>query len=179
MHLNIYKRKKVLFIILAVLLLLFSFGSGCTPTKAQQYKENGKSEQKDTTTNNDTYSKPKVDTRWPTTEPELLSIPESQRWYTASSRIGTYGTIAGPVKNIYYASNSKGHPTFIDIGTGYSGEAQIVIWESEYFDCQSLIDDAYNLDAWVSVTGQITSYNGKPQITSNGYISWRTWWNVS
>ena len=40
------------------------------------------------------------DPRWPTTNPELLAIPESDRWYNASSKIGQYGTIAGPVKSV-------------------------------------------------------------------------------
>lgn len=48
-----------------------------------------------------------LDPNWPTHNPDLPAIPEADRWCNAGSKVGTYGTIAGPVGSVYQA---KTHP---------------------------------------------------------------------
>ena len=119
-----------------------------------------------------------LDPNWPTTNPDLLAIPEADRWYNAGSKVGTYGTIAGPVASVYQAVNSPGMPVFVNIGNAYpnGNRAQVVIWcerVPEFEEMLNAIDDG---GAWVSITGYIGSYEGVPQIDVNdGYTEW-TWW---
>jgi hypothetical protein len=117
-----------------------------------------------------TYSDP----RWPTTNSELLAIPESSRWYTAKERVYTTGTIAGPVASVAPLDGR----VMINIGNDYPNpnRAQIIIWServSEFADMLSEIDHG---GAWVSFTGYISEYDGIPEINpNNGYTEW-TWW---
>ena len=115
---------------------------------------------------------------WPTTNPELLAIPESDRWYNASSRIGEYGTIAGPVRSVYQAKGSAGMPVFINIGADYpsSERAQVVLWAEDVPYCEDMLHAIDHGGAWVAFTGQISLYNGVPEINfSDGPVSWTIW----
>lgn len=118
------------------------------------------------------------DSRWPTTNSELLAIPESDRWYNAHLKIGEYGTIAGPVKSVYQAKNSPGMPVFINIGADYpsSERAQVVLWAEDVSYCEEMLHAIDHGDAWISFTGQISLYNGVPEINfSDGPVSWTYW----
>ena len=119
-----------------------------------------------------------LDPNWPTTNPDLLAIPEADRWYNAGSKVGTYGTIAGPVGSVYQAKNSPGMPVFVNIGNAYpnGNRAQVVIWGERVPEFEEMLDAIDDGGAWVSVTGYIGSYDGVPQIDVNdGYTEW-TWW---
>lgn len=126
-----------------------------------------------------TASKPSYqDPRWPTTNSELLAIPESDRWYNASEKIGEYGTIAGPVKSVYQAKNSPGMPVFINIGADYpsSERAQVVLWVEDVPYCEEMLHAIDHGNAWIAITGQISLYNGVPEINfSDGPVSWTYW----
>lgn len=119
-----------------------------------------------------------LDPNWPTTNPDLLAIPEADRWYNAGSKVGTYGTIAGPVGSVYQAKNSPGMPVFVNIGNAYpnGNRAQVVIWGERVPEFEEMLNAIDDGGAWVSVTGYIGSYDGVPQIDVNdGYTEW-TWW---
>ena len=119
-----------------------------------------------------------LDPNWPTTNPDLLAIPEADRWYNAGSKVGTYGTIAGPVGSVYQAKNSPGMPVFVNIGNAYpnGNRAQVVIWGERVPEFEEMLNAIDDGGAWVSVTGYIGSYEGVPQIDVNdGYTEW-TWW---
>ena len=119
-----------------------------------------------------------IDPNWPTTNPDLLAIPEADRWYNAESKVGTYGTIAGPVGSVYQAVNSPGMPVFVNIGNAYpnGNRAQVIIWGERVPEFEEMLNAIDDGGAWVSVTGYIGSYEGVPQIDVNdGYTEW-TWW---
>lgn len=118
------------------------------------------------------------DSRWPTNNAELLAIPESDRWYNAHAKIGEYGTIAGPVKSVYQAKNSPGMPVFINIGADYpsSSRAQVVLWAEDVSSCEEMLHAIDHGGAWISMTGQISLYNGVPEINfSDGPVHWTYW----
>lgn len=124
------------------------------------------------------------DTRWPTTSPELLAIPESNRWYNARNHVGTTCTIAGPVVGVYCAEDSAGKPVFVNIGAAYPNQecVQLVVWtEGDWSSFSRMLTDVdMTPNCWLSVTGYLSSYNGYMQFdTSDGYVEYTWWTNVS
>lgn len=119
-----------------------------------------------------------LDPRWPTTDAELLAIPEEDRWYNAGAHVGSYGTIAGPVASVYQATNSPGMPVFVNIGNAYPNgdRAQVVIWGERVPEFERMLDAIDDGGAWVSVSGYIGSYEGVPQIDVNDSATEWTWW---
>lgn len=120
------------------------------------------------------------DPGWPTTNSQLLAVPESQRWYNAAGNVDTKCTIAGPVVNVYQATQSNGMPIFVQIGAKYPdpGCVEIVIW-ADYLDTgyESLLDDVSSgSNPWISVTGYLSSYQGISQFdTDDGPLTWTIW----
>lgn len=110
-----------------------------------------------------------LDPSWPTTNAEILAVPEEDRWYNASARVGSYGTIAGPVASVYQAVNSPGMPVFVNIGNAYpnGNRAQVVIWGERVAEFEQMLNAIDDGDAWVRVSGYIGSYEGIPQIDVN------------
>lgn len=121
------------------------------------------------------------DSRWPTTNPELLAMPESNRWYNAWDSAGTSCTIAGPVVNVYQAKESSGMPIFIDIGTKYpsSNSVTLVVWADQYDDFSQMINAVDDGGAWLSVTGYLGVYNGMLQFNADDPLEYTWWTNVS
>jgi hypothetical protein len=122
-----------------------------------------------------------ADPLWPTTNSELLTIPEADRWYNSWNKIGTYGTIAGPVAGVFQATDSPGMPVFVNIGNDYpsANRAQIIIWEERVSEFEDMLYQIDHGNAWVAVTGYIGEYGGVAQIDVNdGYTEWRWWTGV-
>ena len=124
------------------------------------------------------------DARWPTTNSELLAIPESNRWYNARNHVGTHCTIAGPVVGVNYAGDSAGKPVFVNIGASYPSQesVQLVVWtEGDWSSFSRMLTDVDSMpNCWLSVTGYLSSYNGYMQFdTSDGYVEFTWWTNVS
>lgn len=123
------------------------------------------------------------DERWPTNNPSLLAIPESDRWYNARSNVGTYCTVAGPVVDVNYAENSRGKPVFVCIGAAYPSQdcVELVIWtEGDWSAFSELLTALYQYpDCWLSVTGYLQSYEGYMQFNSADGVQFRWWTNVS
>lgn len=118
---------------------------------------------------------------WPTTAPELLAIPEEQRWYNAGSQIGTNCTIAGPVAEVYQATQSQGMPIFVDIGEPYPSPNRVtlVVWADSLSDFEEMLNAVSQGNAWLSVTGYLSSYDGVAQFDiSDGYVEYTWWTNV-
>lgn len=122
------------------------------------------------------------DERWQTTVPELVAVPESERWYNARDHMGTTCTVVGPVVNVYQATDEAGMPVFVDIGEEYpsGGNVTLVIWAQDidpFLDMLNVVDDG---GAWISVTGYLNNYEGMPQFnTSMSGIEFTWWTNVS
>lgn len=118
------------------------------------------------------------DPRWPTTNLQLLAIPEEDRYYNAWNHVWTNCTVAGPVVNVFQAKDSAGAPIFISIGANYPSRdcVTLVVWADAYYDFAEMINAVDDGDAWLSVTGYLSEYNGGLQFDiSDGYVEY-TWW---
>lgn len=124
-------------------------------------------------------SKPSYeDSRWPTTNVELLTIPQENRWYNAGLHVGTSWTIAGPVVNIDYEPSEQGAPVFVSIGEAYPSYdgVTLVIWSEDRYNFQEMLNDLGSGKGWIKITGYLSLYNGRMQFnTDDGYIEY-TWW---
>ena len=123
------------------------------------------------------------DPRWPTTSPDLLSIPESDRWYNAWAKAGTWCTVAGPVVGVTHSSDSAGKPVFVNIGSAYpaTDSVQLVIWtEGDWSAFSPMLTDVDQIpNCWLSVTGYLQVYNGYLQFNSADGCEFTWWTNVS
>ncbi|MEE0705444.1 MAG: hypothetical protein UCH28_03555 [Adlercreutzia sp.] len=121
------------------------------------------------------------DERWPTTNKQLLAIPKSQRWYNAAKHVGSTCTIAGPVVNVYQAKEASGMPIFVNIGTAYPSSdcVTLLIWADQLDDFEEMLNAVDDGDAWLSVTGYLSSYNGSMQFNiDDGPVEYTWWTNV-
>ncbi|WP_251230889.1 hypothetical protein [Adlercreutzia aquisgranensis] len=121
------------------------------------------------------------DSRWPTNNPTLLEVPESERWYNAWDQAWTNCTVVGPVKKVYQAKDSYGMPIFVDIGEAYPGANRVtlVIWAESLGDLEEMLNDVAGGGAWLSVTGYLSVYNDTLQFNiDDGPISFQ-WWAKS
>lgn len=135
----------------------------------------------------DTWRQPKqttpetyVDPRWPTTNSQLLAIPEEQRWYNAWGSVETTCTIAGPVIDVYQATNEYGAPIFVNIGADYPDPdcVTLVIWADDEAEFDSTLHDIDHGNAWISITSYLTTYNGYLQFSTDNYVEWTYWTEV-
>lgn len=135
----------------------------------------------------DTWRQPKqttpetyVDPRWPTTNSQLLAIPEEQRWYNAWGSVETTCTIAGPVIDVYQATNEYGAPIFVNIGADYPDPdcVTLVVWADDEAEFDSTLHDIDHGNAWISVTSYLTTYNGYLQFSTDNYVEWTYWTEV-
>lgn len=132
----------------------------------------GSAKASSSTNSEPTYSNP----LWPTTYPELLAIPEADRWYNSREQVGSYGTIAGPVASVAHLDNR----VMVNIGADYPdpSRAQVVIWAEDVSSLQDVLDAIDHGNAWVAVSGEISEYGGVAEIdVSDGRTEWR-WWTV-
>ncbi len=124
-----------------------------------------------------------VDSRWPTFNSELLAIPKSNRYYNANKYIGQNHTVAGPVAKVYQANSSNGKPIFVNVGMSNdsSNWFTFVVWAEDLDSgLQEMLNDVDHGKAWLSVTGNLYSYEGRPQVqTGHGYVEYKWWTNVS
>lgn len=114
------------------------------------------------------------DERWPTTSPELLAIPEADRWYSSRTKVGSVGTIAGPVASVV----PLGNRVMINIGEDYPNpdRAQVVIWREDVSEFRDLLSAIDHGGAWISIRGRISSYDGVAEIDVGDSRVEYTWW---
>ena len=73
------------------------------------------------------------------------------------------GTVCGEVASSKYAVQSKGRPTYLNIGKPYPNHIfTAVIWD-EYRTQFGIPEQRYK-GKWICMTGKITAYQGVPQI---------------
>ena len=92
---------------------------------------------------------------------DTKKIPAAQSW----QHIGERGTVCGIVASSRYLSSSRSKPTFLNLGKPYPNEDfTVVIWPDDRPKFGHP-EDAY-LHKNICVSGEITSYQGKPQIVA-------------
>ena len=83
--------------------------------------------------------------------------------YMAQNHIGEKATVCGKVVSTYYASNSKGEPTFLNLEEPYPDHIfTVVIWGDErerFGEPETIYKNKH-----ICITGKIKSYRGKAEI---------------
>jgi endonuclease G len=83
----------------------------------------------------------------------------------AVQHIGEQVAVCGLVASSRYLSNSRSKPTFLNLGKSYpSQDFTVVIWPEDRAQFGHP-EDTY-LGKNICVSGEITSYRGKPQIVA-------------
>lgn len=83
----------------------------------------------------------------------------------AKNHIGETATVCGGVAGTHYAASSRGNPTFVNVGAPYPRQPfTILIWGEDLpkFNPKPATWDGKR----VCATGQITSYQGRPEIVA-------------
>jgi hypothetical protein len=84
---------------------------------------------------------------------------------SVSPSVGEVQTVCGQVVSTHYSAGAKGQPTFLNLGEPYPKEIfTILIWGSDrakFGEPETKYKDAY-----VCVTGKITSYRGVAEIVA-------------
>lgn len=85
----------------------------------------------------------------------------------AINHIGQKKTICGKVASTFFSFKSRGQPTFLNLDKPYPEHVfTAVIWGSDRGQFSEAPERALR-EKRICVTGLITSYRGKPQITVN------------
>lgn len=120
------------------------------------------------------------DPRWPTTDAELLAIPENERWYNAWDGVESYCTVTGPVVSVQRSQMLGGEAVFISIGEDFGGDdaVELAIWnqqDQENF-AQMIEDLETQPNGWITVSGYLSTYNRHLQFDANGGVKceWKT-----
>ena len=114
--------KRLRFVILfLVLALFFGFGLACTGPEPQVVEEPVVDEP---------VEEPTVDE--PASVEPIEEFAEDEiLWSEAKYHIGSRLTVYGPVIGTYYASTSKGQPTFLNIGKDYPDPERFTVFSSQ------------------------------------------------
>ncbi len=105
----------------------------------------------------------------PTVTPEPTATPDpcpgAIPWDQAAAYAGQQVTVIGPVVGATWATDSRGQPTFLNIGLPYPdpGRFTVLIW----IDARWNFPDAPELlytDRTICVSGAIEVYNGVPEV---------------
>lgn len=85
----------------------------------------------------------------------------------AARHIGQKKTVCGKVASAFFSFRSRGQPTFLNLDKPYPEHVfTAVIWGSDRGQFNEEPEKAF-WEKRICVTGLITSYRGKPQITVN------------
>lgn len=97
----------------------------------------------------------------------LQSCPDAITWGQAFAHVGEVATITGPTISAVYASDSRGQPTFLNIGKDYPNPDRftVVIWGYDRDNFPFAPEMEYDGKA-ICVTGLIETYEGIPQIVA-------------
>jgi hypothetical protein len=95
----------------------------------------------------------------------LTPTPGAIPWEEAIQHIGETTTVCGPVASAYYASSSRGKPTFLNIGKKHPDPERftVVIWGRNRPKFSPSPEELYNRKT-ICVSGEITEYNGIAEI---------------
>jgi len=101
-----------------------------------------------------------------TTSPR--SCPGAIPWDQASAHIGEQVTITGPTISTMYATDSRGKPTFLNIGKPYpdSGRFTVVIWGYDRDNFPFAPEVEYD-NTTICVTGLVGTYKSIPEIVAD------------
>jgi hypothetical protein len=143
----------------------------------------GASERSDPATSRSTTT-PEPPTTEPEPEPERTTVPTSidsdppptaaegsspcpgaTNWLQAATRVGDTTTITGRVASATYAQDTKGSPTYLNVGRPYPNPTRFVvlIWGDDRAAFTNAPEQLYK-GRNLCVTGTVKTYDGVPQI---------------
>jgi hypothetical protein len=95
--------------------------------------------------------------------------PQSISWRVAEQYAGQVQRIEGAVAGTVYAHDSNGQPTFLNVGKDYPNPRRftIVIWGDDRKNFPFRPEQRYQR-ATVCVRGEISLFNGVPQVFADG-----------
>jgi DNA/RNA endonuclease YhcR with UshA esterase domain len=93
------------------------------------------------------------------------SCADALSWEDARTRIGETVTVLGPVVSATYRGRSTGKPTFLNVGKPFGDPERlvVVVWGRNRSKFPTPPERRYD-DMTISVTGQVSEYQGVPQI---------------
>ena len=120
-----------------------------------------------TPTQTDTPSTPTVAST-PTDDGSVSACPGAIPWDEAGQHIDEWATVKGSVVTTTYSKNSRGQPTFLNIGRPYPDPDRftVVIWVENRSNFQPPPERAYD-GKMVCVTGRIYLYSGVTQMEAD------------
>jgi len=98
----------------------------------------------------------------------LTACPGAIPWDQASAHIGEVAIITGPTISTMYATDSRGKPTFLNIGKPYPDPDRftVVIWGYDRDNFPFAPEVEYD-NTTICVTGMVETYKGIPQIVAD------------
>jgi len=98
----------------------------------------------------------------------LKSCPSAIPWDQAYEYVGGRTTIEGPIVGTSYASDSRGQPTFLNIGKPYPDPDRftVVIWGDDRGNFPFAPEVEYG-NKTICVTGLVETYKGSSQIIAD------------
>ena len=79
--------------------------------------------------------------------------------------VGQVKTVCGKVASTFFASRSRGRPTFLNLDKPYPNQTfTVVIWGRDRGKFE-IPPEVLFMGKEICITGRITTYRGKPQIT--------------
>jgi hypothetical protein len=105
----------------------------------------------------------------PTTTPTPDPCPGAITWDQAINHVGAYTTVIGPVVGATWASESRGKPTFLNLGLPYPepGRFTILIWIDGRWNFPSPPEEVY-AGRTICATGTIELYEGSAEMLVEG-----------
>ncbi|MCO5176185.1 MAG: hypothetical protein M9890_04315 [Thermomicrobiales bacterium] len=100
-----------------------------------------------------------------TNAPDAGCVPCAVTWDQALNYIGQEITIIGPVMSTAWASDSRGKPTFLNIGRSYPDPERftVLLWIDARFRFDEPPEQTY-ADKTICVTGIVEIYEGSGEI---------------
>ncbi len=102
---------------------------------------------------------------------EQAEAPQRQlvSWDEAASYAGQEVIVEGPVVDSHFAEQSKGQPTFLNLGRPYPDPERftVVIWAESRSRFPQPPEAAYQ-DSTIRVSGTVRLYQGRPEIVVDG-----------
>jgi hypothetical protein len=95
--------------------------------------------------------------------------PGGVRWQNAENFVGQRRSVRGPVKSTFFARQSSGRPTFLNIGRPFPNDQRftVVIW-GRYRDRFPNPPENHYRGEYICVTGRIRLFEGLPQTFASG-----------
>jgi len=108
----------------------------------------------------------------PPPPPPTSSTTKGYSWRDASDHLGDFTTICGPVVTTFYASDSNGQPTFLNVGEDFPSSRRfiVLIWGDDRGRFPGRPEDIYR-GKDICATGEVEVFEGIYEIEISSPLS--------